>query len=79
MRNVSRANYSTPCWRNNYSDMTLDKFVGDYDGAPLELSDFAYGAAQITDNQDLKEIAQEYLQAKRNFEHALDIAGVMVG
>lgn len=59
--------------------MTLDKYQREYNGAPLSIEDFADGAARVTDDRDLATAAQDFLDAKSNFEYQLRKHDVEVG
>lgn len=58
---------------------SLEEFRDDFDGAPLELKDFAEGAIEIEDCDDLASKAQAFLDAKEEFESALESHGIEVG
>jgi len=57
----------------------LSKFKKDFDGAPFLLEEFAELAEKVTDCTNLKEAAQEFLEAKEEFERQLECAGVGIG
>jgi len=59
--------------------MTKEEFVYAYDGAPYELYEFAEGAVEITDCDELKKLATEYLEARQAFENGLDETGIEKG
>jgi hypothetical protein len=59
--------------------MILDDYRDEYDGAPLDLYEFADGAVGITDCADLQHAAEEYLTAKKTFEDMLDNFDIVVG
>lgn len=58
---------------------SLEEFREDFDGAALELEEYAEGAIEIEDCDDLAAKAQAYLDAKQEFETALESYGIEVG
>jgi hypothetical protein len=61
------------------SAMTTDEFVEKYDGAPLDLEEFAQGAVEVEDNTRLLTAAEYFIAAKAVFEEELETVGVQVG
>jgi len=59
--------------------MEFSDFEMDYNNAPLDLEEFAHGAADVEDRPDLQEAAKEFLKAKQAFEEALDDVGIEIG
>jgi hypothetical protein len=59
--------------------VSLEKFREDYDCAPLDLEEFAYGAVDVEDSPCLVEAANQFLKAKQAFESALDGVDVELG
>lgn len=59
--------------------MLLTEYVEDYNGAPISLEEFAYGASQVRDNVRLSSAALAYLDAQKKFEEALRTVGVEQG
>lgn len=57
----------------------LEEFVEEFNGAPFELADFAEGAAEIEDCEELSTAASDFLHAKEVFENALNTHGIEVG
>ncbi len=59
--------------------MELATFVSDFNGAPLDLHEFAEEAIKIEDDDELVDLAEEFLRVKKEFEEALENAGVEIG
>lgn len=59
--------------------MTFDKFKEEFDCAPFDIKEFAYGAYDIEDNPSLQLTAAKFLEAQTDFENALDKAGIEIG
>jgi len=59
--------------------MTKDEFVYAYTAHHHELYEFADGAALITDCDELKKIALNYLEARQALENGLDAIGIEKG
>jgi len=59
--------------------MKLDKFIEHFNYASLELYEFAEEASKVIDAPNLKKAAKNYLEAKENFNDALDEVGVEIG
>ena len=59
--------------------MLLEEFKEHYDGAPLELYEFAEKASDVEDAEDLQEAAEQFLFAKRTFERMLEEYEIEVG
>ena len=59
----------------------MDKleYIKIYDGAPCDLYEFAEGAVNVQDCDELKVKAVEYLSAKLRFEKFLEDIGVGIG
>jgi hypothetical protein len=60
-------------------NMTLDDYKEEYDGAPIDIFEFAYGATQVTDSPALSNAAQALLEAHQAFQNALGSAGIEQG
>lgn len=58
---------------------TLEKFVEDYNGAPLALEEFAQEATQVTNCLALSKCAQQFLDAQKAFEQALRRHHIEIG
>ena len=52
--------------------MKLEKFVEIYDGAPLDIKEFAYAASKVNDDIELSEAAKLFLEAIETFEFVLE-------
>lgn len=52
--------------------MKVKVFIKKYNNAPLELQEFAEGAAKVTDSPDLAISATAFLLAKKMFEEELE-------
>lgn len=59
--------------------MIFKEFQETYNFAPYALYEFAEGASGITDNPKIAMAAMDYLDARRDFELALENAGIEVG
>lgn len=58
---------------------SLEEFRDDFDGAALDLEEYAEGAIEIEDCDDLAIKAQAFLDAKEEFKSALESHGIEVG
>ena len=52
--------------------MELEKFIDDFDGAALDMEEFAEVASTITDCPELANAAEKYLDALAEFEAMLE-------
>ena len=59
--------------------MKFVNFRENYDGAPISLEEFAFGAEQVDDNKRLSNAAKRYIEAQDEFELMLDEVGIEVG
>lgn len=59
--------------------MIFKEFEETYNLAPYALYEFAEGASEITDNPNIAMAAMDYLDARRDFEQALENAGIELG
>lgn len=58
---------------------SIEEFVEEFSGAPYELHEFAEGAVDIEDCDELVLVAQRFIDAKFAFEQVLEEHGVEVG
>ncbi len=58
---------------------SIEEFVEEFSGAPYELHEFAEGAIDVEDCDELVLAAQRYIDAKFAFEQALEEQGVEIG
>lgn len=59
--------------------MLFEEYKENYNYAPYPVEDFAEGATEIEDRQELARLAKAFLDAKFAFEVALEVAGVAIG
>lgn len=59
--------------------MKLKEFVERFNGLPETERDFAYGAVDVEDEPDLRNAAEEFINAYDAFLNALDEVGVEIG
>jgi hypothetical protein len=59
--------------------MELATFISDFNGAPLDLHEIAEEAIKIEDDDELVDLAEEFLRVKSEFEEALQNAGIEIG
>lgn len=59
--------------------MKIAEYKEEYDHAPIELTEFADGAKDVTDDADFAHAAREYLSAMRTFEKLLAEHDITVG
>ncbi len=59
--------------------MTLDDFREIFDGLPAELYEYAEGAEEVQDNEDVRKAGKAYLEARAYFFDILEAYGISVG
>lgn len=59
--------------------MRFDDFEENYNGAPLDLEEFAEGAEQLEDSPVLQRSAKQFIIAQEEFEIELAAAGIELG
>lgn len=52
--------------------MKLEKFIEIYDGAPIDIKEFAYAASKVSDSIELAEAAKLFLESIETFEFVLE-------
>lgn len=59
--------------------MKMQKFIDSYNGAPLEMYEFACLGQQVEDDEAFRKAAEAFVAACDEFSYALDAVGVEIG